>query len=53
LARTQYEYARLLSGRGPGRDHRRAADLRKRGLQIANDLGMDGLRARFTALKAP
>ncbi len=51
LVRTQYECARLLMGRNRGQDSRRAGDLRKRGSQLAADLGMTGLQTRFATLK--
>ena len=53
LARTQYEYARLLVGRDAPGDRARALALRAAALELADGCGMVRLVADLTALVAP
>ena len=52
LARTQYDYARLLLARGAPGDRERAAALRAAALELAEGCGMTRLRAELVALTA-
>ena len=49
-ARAQYEYARLLRSRGVPGDAKRAGALLAASAATAEEIGMDGLRARIAAL---
>ena len=52
LARTQYEYARLLARHGRPTDRRRARELLAQALQRATELGMTGLQRKIAAVPA-
>ncbi len=49
LARTQYEYARMLVDRGRAADRQRAAALCDQALACMNELGLDEMRRKATA----
>lgn len=49
LARTQYEYARMLLDRGRAGDQRRAAALLDQALACSEELGLEESRRRMTA----
>jgi tetratricopeptide (TPR) repeat protein len=51
LARTRYEYARMLLARGQAGDRRRAAELLDQALAAASTLGMAGVVAGVQALR--
>jgi hypothetical protein len=52
LARTQYEYARMLIARGQSTDRQRALTLLERAESTAHHIGMSWLGARVARLKA-
>jgi hypothetical protein len=49
LARTQYEYARMLLARGRAADRRRAAALLDESLACCRELGLGESRTKITA----